>query len=69
MDEQDFRKSLSKEELEQRAFIIPFKVYDFSTLERLNLYSTAFGKTWDEIINVAITKFMNDIETVHKLRN
>jgi hypothetical protein len=68
MDEQDFRKTLSKEELEQRAFIIPFKVYDFATLERLNHYSTEFEKPWDELINTALVKFIKDIEDVHNLR-
>ena len=68
MDEQDFRKTLSKEELEQRAFIIPFKVYDFALLERLNHYSTELDKTWDELINTALGKFMEDIATVHGLR-
>ncbi|MCL2083521.1 MAG: hypothetical protein FWH04_09870 [Oscillospiraceae bacterium] len=69
MDEQDFRASLSQEELERRAFIIPFKVCDFTLLERLNHYSTEFEKTWDELINAALVKFMDDIETVHRLRN
>jgi len=68
MDEQDFRRSLSKEELEQRAFIIPFKVTDFDLLERLNHYSSEFEKTWDELINVAIIKLMDDIEAIHNLR-
>ena len=69
MDEQDFRTTLSREELEQRAFIIPFKVYDFALLERINQYSTEFEKTWDELINTTLTKFIDDIETVHNLRN
>ena len=68
MDEQDFRKTLTKEELERRAFIIPFKVCDFALLERLNHYSTEFEKTWDELINAALVKFMADIEAVHSLR-
>ena len=69
MDEQDFRASLSREELERRAFLIPFKVSDFALLERLNHYSTEFGKTWDELINAALIKFMDDIEVVHSLRD
>jgi len=69
MDEQDFRATLSKEELEQRAFIIPFKVYDFATLERLNHYSTELERSWDELINAAIVKFLKDIEHVHSLRH
>ena len=69
MDEQDFRTSLSKEELERRAFIIPFKVYDFALLERLNRYSAELEKTWDELINAALKKLMDDIEIIHNLRN
>ena len=69
MHEQDFRKTLTKEELEARAFIIPFKVYDFDVLQRLDNYSMMYEKTWDELINAAIIKFMDDIETVQNLRN
>ena len=69
VDEQDFRSSLSKDELEQRAFIIPFKVLDFAILERLNHYSTEFQKPWDELINTAIIQFLKDIECIHNLRN
>ena len=69
MDEQDFRTTLTKEELEQRAFIVPFKITDFSVLEQLNRYSTELEKTWDELINAAITKLLNDIAYVHNLRN
>ena len=66
--EHDFRKTLSREELEQRGFIIPFKILDFAVLERINRYSMEFEKTWDELINAALVKFMDDIEAVHKLR-
>jgi len=68
MDEYDFRKSLSREELEKRAFIVPFKVYDFALLEQLNQYSMEFGKNWDELINAALTKFIDDIKAIHNLR-
>ena len=68
MDEYDFRKTLTKDELERRAFIVPFKVTDFSVLEKLNHYSVEFGKNWDELINAAIEKFLDDIELVHSLR-
>ena len=68
MDEKDFRASLSKEELEQRAFIIPFKIYDVAMLERLDYYSTTLEKTWDELINAAIVKLINDMVYVHGLR-
>ena len=66
--ERDFRKTLSREELEQRGFILPFKILDFDVLERLNRCSMEFEKTWDELINAALVKFMDDIEAVHKLR-
>ena len=69
LNEQDFRNTLSREELEQRGFIIPFKILDFDVLERLNRYSMEFEKTWDELINAALVKFMDDIEAVHSLRN
>ena len=68
MDEQEFRATLTKEELEKRAFIIPFKVHDFATIERLNRYSVEFGKTWDILINAALERFMDDIDMVQELR-
>ena len=68
MDEQEFRATLSKEELEKRAFIIPFKVYSFTTLERLNRHSAELGKSWDILINAALEKFMDDIDMVQDLR-
>ena len=68
MFEQDFRKTLTREELEQRAFIIPFKVYDFAVLERLNTYSMEFEKTWDDLINAAIVKLLDDIAIIKRLR-
>ena len=68
MFERDFRNTLSLEELEQRGLIVPFKILDFEILERLNRHSMEFEKTWDELINAALVKFMDDIEAVHKLR-
>lgn len=69
MDEKDFRATLSREELELRAFIIPFKLYDLTVLERLNHYSATLEKTFDELINAAIVKLLNDIAYVHDLRD
>ena len=68
MDEKDFRAKLTKEELEQRAFIIPFKLYDITLLERLNFYSATLEKTYDELINAAIVKLCEDIAFVQSLR-
>ena len=68
MDERAFRQSLSKEELEKRAHIISFKVFNFETLELLNKYSEELGKTWDELINAAIEKLAEDIEAIRKLK-
>ena len=68
MYEQDFRKTLTQAELEARGFIVPFKVYDFAVLEQINKYSMEFEKTWDELINAALVKFMDDIETINRLR-
>jgi hypothetical protein len=68
MDEKDFRATLTKEELEKRAFIVPFKVVDFELLERLNHYSNELERTFDELINVAVKKLLDDIRLVHSLR-
>ena len=68
MYEQDFRKTLTRAELEARGFIVPFKVYDFAILERLDKHSMEFEKTWDELINAALVKLMDDIEVVNRLR-
>ena len=68
MDEREFRRTLSKEELDKRAYIIPFKVYDFTTLELLNKYSEELEVTWDALINAAIEKLAADIESIRKLR-
>ena len=56
MFEQDFRKTLTREELEQRAFIVPFKVYDFAVLERLNTCSMEFEKTWDDLMSMTLSQ-------------
>jgi hypothetical protein len=68
MYEQDYRKTLSREELEARGLIVPFKVLDFSILERLDKCSIEFEKTWDTLINTAIVKLLDDIELVKRLR-
>ena len=68
MYEQDFRKTLTRAELEARGFIVPFKVYDFAVMERLDKCSMEFEKTWDELINTALVKFMDDMEIVQRLR-
>ena len=69
LDEKDFRATLTKEELEQRAFIVPFKVLDFELLERLNHYSNEFERPFDYLINIAIRKLLDDIRIVHNLRH
>jgi len=68
MYQSDFLKSLSEEELKARGLIVPFKVFDYATLARIDRYSMEFEKTWDELINTAILKLMDDIETVKRLR-
>ena len=68
MDEMEYRATLTPEELERRAFIVPFKVYDPATLERLHRTSQEYSKTFDEIINAAIVKFLDDVDTVQMLR-
>ena len=68
MDELEFRATLTSEELEARAFIMSFKVYDPAVLERLLRCSEDFTKSFDELINLAIVKFLDDIDTVQQLR-
>ena len=68
MYEQDYRKKLSQEELESKGLIVPFKVLDYAILQRLDKCSMEFEKTWDELINTAIIKLLDDIETVKRLR-
>ena len=69
MNEQDFRAHLTKAELEARAFIVPFKVMNFELLERLNRCSEELDRTFDELINLSIQRLMDDIETIHNLKN
>ena len=69
MDERDFRATLSKEELEKRAFIVPLKVYDPAVFERLEHYSTTLNITYDELINAAIVKLVSDMIFIHNLRD
>jgi len=68
MDEKEFRATLTPEELEQRAIIIPFKLTDIDLLERLNQYSAELSKTYDELINAALVRFFDDIEAISRLR-
>jgi predicted DNA-binding protein len=68
MDEKEFRATLSKEELEQRAFILSFKVTDIELFERLNQYSAELSKPYDYLINTALTRFFNDIDAIWSLR-
>ena len=68
MDEKEFRMTLTPEELEKRAFIIPFKVLDLEIWENLNQYSAELSKPYDYLINTALTRFFADIETISNLR-
>ena len=68
MYEKDFRKTLTEEELEARGFIVSFKVLDFGVLRRLDECSMEYEKTWDELINTAIVKLLDDVEAVKRLR-
>ena len=68
MDEKEFRATLTPEELEKRALIIPFKLTDIDLLEKLNQYSAEFSKTYDELINIALVRLFNDIDTITRLR-
>ena len=68
MDEKEYRATLSKEELDQRELMIPFKLSDIGVLEKLNQYSTEFSKTYDELIGIALARFFDDIEAISHLR-
>jgi len=68
LDEKEFRATLTPEELEKRALIIPFKLTDIDLLEKLNQYSAEFSKTYDELINIALVRLFNDIDTITRLR-
>jgi len=68
VDEKEFRATLTQEELEQRAFIIPFKVLDLDTWENLNKHSAELSKPYDFLINTALTRFFADIESISLLR-
>ena len=68
MDEGEFRATLSKEELAQRAFILPFKVVDVEVWEQLNKYSAELSKPYDFLINTALKRLFDDIEIVNRLR-
>ena len=68
MDEKEFRETITAEELEQRAIVIPFKLTDIDLLEKLNQYSAEFSKTYDELISTALGRLFDDIEAISRLR-
>ena len=68
MDEKEFRATLTPEELEKRALIIPFKLTDIDLLEKLNQYSAEFSKTYDDLVNIALVQLFGDIEAISRLR-
>lgn len=47
---------------------ITVKVYDFDTLESLNKVSGELEKTWDEVINYALEKFLKEVYTVREIK-
>ena len=68
MDEIEYRATLTKEELEERALLLPFKIMDIEVYEHLAKYSQEFSKTYDELINLALVRLFADIEAVNRLR-
>jgi hypothetical protein len=68
MQEADYRKTLSRKELEARAFIVPFRVSDFELLQELYRYSDELDRTFDELINCAIKELIRTIKLVKDLR-
>jgi hypothetical protein len=43
-------------------------ISDFTLLERLNTISKEYDKDWDILINMAIRRFVDDVEEVRGLR-
>jgi len=68
MDEKEFRATLTPEELEQRAFIVPFKLTDINLLDRLNRHSEELSKPYDYLISTALIRFFDDIEAISTMR-
>jgi hypothetical protein len=68
MDENEFRATLNKEEIEKRSLLIPFKLTDIRLLEKLNQYSTELSKPYDYLVNTALVRLFDDIELVNRLR-
>lgn len=48
---------------------IAVKIYDFDTLESLNNVSEDLSKTWDEVINYALEKFLKDFYVMKEIKN
>jgi hypothetical protein len=47
---------------------IAVKIYDFDTLESLNQVSEELEKTWDEVINYALEKFLKEIYSMREIK-
>lgn len=48
---------------------ITVKIYDYYILESLNNVSEDLGKTWDEVINYALEKFLKDFYVLKEIKN
>jgi helix-turn-helix protein len=68
VDEKEFRATLTKSELEKRALLLPFKITNIEMFEQLTKHSNELSKTYDELINLALTRLFNDIEVIGDLR-
>ena len=69
MWEQDFRATLTPEELEKRGLILPFKIYDITIFEKICKYSDEWEQTFDVIINTALKRLLRDVEEIWALRS
>jgi hypothetical protein len=47
---------------------IAVKIFDFDILESLNQISEELGKTWDEVINYSLEKFIKEVYIVNELK-
>lgn len=48
---------------------ITVEIFKFEILQKMNKESEMLNRSWDELINIAIEKLLNDIEMLRDLRS
>lgn len=48
-------------------YTVPIKIIDLDTLEKLMELSKEFGKTFDQLVLLALQKLFSDVEIVRRL--